>query len=400
MINVDELWLKGKNRPQYFKAIRLHLKDIFKKVHDSSTTITNENQRLVATSDTPFSEELQNRLLNIPGVHSTCLAKMAPLDLAEAGKLAINLLEEMATFPKTFKVTCKRVNKTFEMGSMEIARQMGGILLKHYDSTEKALKVDVRTPDVFVDLKVMRDGIYVSTETRLAIGGLPWGTSGHLVTMLSGGFDSPVASYLMSRRGCKQTFVFFYAYPYVGNEVKEKLLELASKLGEFQRGSMFYIVPFGDLQDLIAKSCKEEYRTLLFRRMMVECSTELAKRVKASALLTGDALGQVSSQTIENISYIDSVAKLPIFRPLLGFNKIEIVNLSKKVGTHDISVRPHDDACSLFAPKHPIIRPDLEYINEFETTFEYEEAVKEAVDRAEIYAISSIGDTKLVSDSI
>lgn len=400
MINVDELWLKGKNRPQYFRAIKSHLKDLFKKSHGVSTTIINVNQRLVATSEKAFARDIQDRIINVPGVHSICLAEMAPLDLEEASKIAIAQLDKMESFPKTFKVTCKRINKQFDMRSMDAAREMGAILLRHYDGTENALKVDVRKPQVFVDLKIHRDGIYVSTEKRLAIGGLPWGTSGHLVTMLSGGFDSPIASYMMARRGCKQTFVFFYAYPYVGEEVKEKLLDMASKLGEFQRGSKIYIVPFGDLQDLIAKSCKEEYRTLLFRRIMVECSTELASRIKASALLTGDALGQVSSQTLENISYIDRVSKLPIFRPLIGFNKIEIVNMSKVAGTHDISVRPHDDACSLFAPKHPVIRPDLEYLKEFESSFKYEDAVKNAVDRSEIYAISSIGEVKLVSDPI
>jgi tRNA uracil 4-sulfurtransferase len=215
------------------------------------------------------------------------------------------------------------------------------------------------------------------------------------VTLLSGGFDSPVASYLMSKRGCKQTFAFFYAYPFVGEEVKEKIISIAKVLGKYQRGSKLHIIPFGDIQNLISKKCHEEYRTILFRKYMMDCSYLLADKVKADALLTGDALGQVSSQTIGNIQAIEYFAKKPIFRPLVGFNKIEIINLAREVGTHDISIIPHDDACSLFAPKSPIIRPDMEYFKKFEKDDEVDAEVEKAVANAEIIKISLTGELLL-----
>jgi thiamine biosynthesis protein ThiI len=196
----------------------------------------------------------------------------------------------------------------------------------------------------------------------------------------------------MFKRGCRQTFIFFYAYPFVGGEVKDKVVKLVQILGRYQRNSRLYIVPFGDIQNLISKNCHEDYRTLLFRKAMLQCSTLLARKLKAGALLTGDALGQVSSQTIGNISVLDKVSALPIFRPLLGYNKIEIIDLAKRIGTHDISMIPHDDACSLFAPKHPVIRPSHSYLGKFDHQVQLEEPLNKCLQEAEVVEISMTGE--------
>ncbi len=224
-------------------------------------------------------------------------------------------------------------------------------------------------------------------ETLPGIGGIPVATSGHVVSLISGGFDSPVASYLMSKRGCQLTLVFCHAYPFVSHAVLDKIKRLAASLGRYQQGLDLYILPFGSLQEAIAKACKEEYRTLLFRHYMIKAADQLAHRVKADALCMGDALSQVSSQTMRNIAVLDRSTVRPILRPLIGFNKVEVIALAKKIGTHDISVIPQEDACSLLAPRHPITKPYFPYWTYFTETYHFEDEINQALDDAEVIAI-------------
>ncbi|NIM11086.1 MAG: tRNA 4-thiouridine(8) synthase ThiI [Candidatus Aminicenantes bacterium] len=388
VINVDELWLKGKNRPMYFKAIRRHIQEVLQAYHPGEFSFDLEEQRFVAKSGLPFSQETMQALLKVPGIHSLMPARRIPVNLDDIFPVVKEELKLTGTQPCTFKVETRRSYKGFPMNSMEVSQHIGALV----DNEFPHLAVDVKKPDLVIEIRILENNIYLSTRKMLGVGGLPVGTSGHLVALISGGFDSPVASYLMFKRGCRQTFVFFYAYPFVGDEVKDKLLEIIRVLGQYQRHSKLYIVPFGEMQDLISKKCKEDYRTLFFRKAMLQCAALLARQVKAEALLTGDALGQVSSQTIGNISLLDNVTPLPIFRPLVGYNKIEIIELAKKIGTHDISVIPHDDACSMFAPKHPVIRPNASYVERFDKEFPLEEHLKKCLDEAEVFDISLTGE--------
>ncbi|OIQ16119.1 MAG: tRNA 4-thiouridine(8) synthase ThiI [Bacteriovorax sp. MedPE-SWde] len=383
VLNVDELWLKGKNRKQYFEAMKNHIRSVLTSYHEAKFVLKNEQQRLTAESETEFSEELISRLQDLPGLNSIQPVRRIELDLDKAVDMAIKELA-LRTDAKTFKVKSKRINKKFEMKSQDMNRYIATGILKNTH-----LKVDVHTPDLLVDVKVMNDSILMSWERLKAVGGLPVGTSGSVVTMISGGFDSPVASYLMSKRGCKQTLAFFYAYPYVGEEVKEKIIKMAKELSRFQNGLKLHIIPFGDIQNYIAQECDERYRTLLFRKYMMDCSVYLSYRVKADSLLMGDALGQVSSQTMHNMSALDKACSKLVLRPLLGHNKIEIITEAQKIGTHDISVIPHDDACSLFAPKHPVIKPKDGYFERFIEEHKCEELVKKAVREAEVYKFNT-----------
>jgi len=389
LINVDELWLKGKNRPMYFKTIKDHICELLETYHKNPFTCFNEDQRLVAESEIPFEEETILALLKVPGIHSILPARQVSLSLEEATQSVIEELGQLESLSsvRTFKVETRRSYKGFPMTSMEVSSAIGEKVIDAFPH----LKVAVKGAELIVEIRVMKSNIYVATRRLMAVGGLPVGTAGHVITLISGGFDSPVASYMMSKRGCRQTFIFFYAYPFVGEEVKDKILKIVRVLGQYQRFSRLVVVSFGEVQDLISKNCDMDYRTLLFRKAMIRCSTLLAKRVKAEALVTGDALGQVSSQTIWNISALDSATTLPIFRPLIGFNKIEILELSKKIETHDISVIPHDDACSLFAPKHPVIRPHLSYLEEFEKVLPLDEHLYNCLNQAEVYNISLDG---------
>ena len=394
IVNIDELWLKGKNRKHYFRALQEHVHLVIRSHSpEEKVRLRNDQQRLVAESETGFTKECIDSLVKVPGVSTVQPA----ISISREKELILpaiveKLRGELTDRITTFKVKCKRVDKSFPHGSMDLQRELGHFLLKEFSQ----LKVDVRNPEILIEVKVLQNNIYISTEKRTATGGLPVSTSGHVVTLISGGFDSPVASFMMSKRGCKQDFIFFYAYPYVGEEVKEKILSICSVLGEYQKGCRLWVVPFGEIQNAIAKDCHEEYRTILFRKYMVETANLLAFRVKADALVTGDALGQVSSQTMRNMSVMDSFSKKIILRPLVGFNKIEIIRKAQEIGTHDISVIPHDDACSLFSPKHPVIKADLEYMRSFSTDNDYSDLVKKALDESEVYRINVLGECEEV----
>jgi len=371
----------------YFRAVMHHVREVLKAYHIRPFTCKVEEQRLVAQSDNPFSTEAIEGLLKVPGVHSVIPARRIPVEFDAIMPVVKEELMSMKTLPGTFKVETKRSNKKFPLTSMDVSKETGSLIQHEFPG----LEVAVKNPELRVEIRILDRNIYISTRKMSAVGGLPVGTSGHLISLISGGFDSPVASYLMFKRGCYQTFLFFYAYPFVGESVKDKILKLIPILAQYQLNTRLYVVSFGDIQKRVAESCKEDYRTLFFRKAMIQCATLLAYKVKAEGLLTGDSLGQVSSQTLHNIAFLDSVSPLPILRPLVGFNKIEIIEQSKKIGTHDISIIPHDDACSLFAPRHPVIRPNLHYLEKFSKEVELEEYLKKCLLEAEVYDFSLTG---------
>lgn len=372
VINVDELWLKGRNRPKYYSMIINNIRKVITNTLSNPFTYKKENQRIVVESEFFFPMALFDRVRKIPGVNSIIPSIKLDKDLDVVINEAIQLIKSFHVMPKTFKVVTKRIDKSYPKNSMDISKDVGHFLLEAIS----ALKVDVHSPELTIDLRIYENCIYLSYQKFEGIGGLPIGSSGHLVTLLSGGFDSPVASYLMSKRGCSQTFAFFYAYPFVGESVKDKIIEIAKVLSHYQHGGTLYIIPFGEIQKLISQNCKEDYRTLFFRKYMLECAGLLAKMVEADGLLTGDSLGQVSSQTMGNLVALDKFIEQSIFRPLIGMNKSEIIKLSKEVGTHDISIIPHDDACSLFAPQYPVTVPSMKYLNEYFSSNDFTQELK------------------------
>ena len=384
-ISIDELWLKGDNRPLYFKAVISHIKQIVSSYVSGNFSCKNEQQRILLQAQEKFSPECLESLSKIPGIHSiTPVKQIKPVyeDLFMVAKQEIEILAKSET---TFKVITKRTNKKFPKKSMDVCREVGEYILNQFPF----LKVDLDNPTIKLQIIIGNDAIYVSTNKILGTGGLPWGTGGHAITLLSGGFDSPVASFLMAKRGCRQTFIFFHSYPFVGDEVKEKILDLFHVLSGYQREAKLYVIPFGELQEAIAQECRPEYRTIMFRRSMIECANLLAEKIAADALITGDSLGQVSSQTIHNLCILDNVSLKPIFRPLIGLNKKEIIMLAKKIGTHSISIKPHDDACSLFAVKHPILCPDKKYWNLLKENVYLKKVPRQCLKDAEVYDLSA-----------
>ncbi|MDH5580643.1 MAG: THUMP domain-containing protein, partial [Bdellovibrionales bacterium] len=269
VLSVDELWLKGKNRKYYFKGFKNHVKAIIKRLHNDSTICRNESQKLVVESPTPFTQELIDALIWLPGLQSLRPSVEVNSDYKVIIDEAMKLVDQVGLEEKTFKVLCKRKDKSFPIKSTEVNQNLGNLIPENFPH----LKVDVKNPDLFLEIKIYSHKTFISFETYKGIGGLPSGMTGHLLTLISGGFDSPIASFLMAKRGCSQDYIFFYAYPYVGEEVKDKILLMMEKLKRFHYRSRLYVVPFGDVQNKIAKSCHTEYRTLLFRKYMLECSS-------------------------------------------------------------------------------------------------------------------------------
>lgn len=392
VISIDELWLKGRNQKHYFKAAIDHINAVIKNNHSDKYTQKVQSQRLYYTSETAFSDEVIKALTFVPG-----LAYISPCTIidrapgVEIENIYQEILKELSFLEnsnKTFRATVKRNDKNYPLSSVELQREIGHRIIEKYPHS----KVELVNPELTVEMRIFADYATISTKAFRGIGGLPWGSTGHAVSLLSGGFDSPVASYLMTKRGIRQDYVFFHAYPFVGREVLTKIKGLASSLAKFQRQAHLYIVPFGDIQNLISKNCKEEYRTLFFRRYMIEIANLLAERIGASALVTGDCVGQVSSQTLANLHLMDKASERIILRPLIGYNKMEIMHLAATIGTHDISIIPHDDACSLFASKNPIITPNQQYWDLQSTEFNMATELNKALDNIESYSVNILGE--------
>ena len=392
VISVDELWLKGRNQHLYLKSAINHINSIIKNYHPAKFTQKILSQRILYSSKAPFSEDIFQALKKVPGLSSISPCKVIQRsqdqDLENIYDEVLNEVLFLKTTSKTFRATVKKNDKSILLTSTEIGREIGHRVLNTYPLS----KVDIKNPEIIIDVRIMDNEVSISSRSIKGLGGLPWGTTGSAVTMLSGGFDSPVASYMLMKRGIKQSFVFFYAYPFVGTEVLEKIKGLSTILGKYQKQSHLYIVPFGNIQNLIAKNCNEEYRTMFFRRFMIEVTNLLCDRINADTIVTGDSVGQVSSQTVGNLFMIDKSSRRLIMRPLIAFNKQEVLDLGKQIGTYDISTLPHDDACSLFASKNPIIKPNQEYWNNWESTPELIHEINSAINNAEIYSINLKGE--------
>lgn len=392
VISIDELWLKGKNRHLYLRAAMKHIDAVIKNYHSASFSNKILSQRIFYKSKSSFSDELLDAILKIPGLASVSPCKIInrnkEQDLENIYEEILKEFNFLKIENKTFRASVRRIDKSISMTSVEIEREIGHRILAAYPLA----KVNVKNPEVEIDVRILDTEVSISSIKKKGMGGLPWGSTGSALTMLSGGFDSPVASHMMIKRGIKQSFVFFHAYPFVGYEVLEKIKNLASILAKYQKQSHLYIIPFGNIQNLIAKNCREEYRTLFFRRFMIEISNLLSDKIMANAIITGDSVGQVSSQSMENLLLMNNCSRRLIMRPLIGFNKQEIMNLGKTINTHEISILPHDDACSLFAAKNPIIKPNLDYWNTWNPNFDLTKELNTALDAAEIYSINLKGE--------
>ncbi len=316
---------------------------------------------------------VKERVRDCFGVAKFFLAREFPQDLDLIREVLPGLMEGFKFH--SFRIETNRADKRFPLTSPEVNRELGRFV---EDFT--GARVDLSNPDLTVYLDIQTRGILLYFDETRAHGGLPVGASGRVAVMLSGGIDSPVAAWHMMKRGCPATYVHFHSYPLVDRSSIEKAGELAQHLARFQRQSKLLLSPLAEIQKRIIVETPPSYRVLLYRRFMMRITERLAKQVRARAIVTGESCGQVSSQTLENIAVVDSVATIPVLRPLIGLNKEEIVGMARNVGTFPISIQPDQDCCSLFVPRHPETRARLETVERLEQVLPVEEMVTEAVE--------------------
>ena len=379
LLKMGEIVLKGLNRRRFEERLmgnlqrRLHPYGRFRAISRQSIVYV---EPLEETCDLDGAWESMKQLFGIVGLSRAKSCEKNPDAFFQA---ACAYLDQDLKNAKSFKVESKRSDKTFPMTSIELSQYVGGLLSEAYPH----LKVDVHNPELIVHLEVRDFAGYVHANPEPGAGGLPVGVGGRAVALLSGGIDSPVACYMMAKRGLALEMVHFFSYPYTSNEAKEKVLELASLLTGYCGRLTVNIVPFTGIQEELRRSCPEPYFTLAMRRFMMRISEMIADRVGAGALVTGESLGQVASQTMAAMAVTEDVVKKPVFRPLIGMDKQEIVKISRHIGTFDTSILPYEDCCTVFTPRHPRTQPKVSDFDDIETKYDFEGLCQQAFDNIE-----------------
>lgn len=355
MIKYGELTTKKQNRSFFINTLA---KNINNALSDLNITIKKDYYRMFI--ETENIDEALNRLKNIFGIHDMSLCFFdEDTSLDNINKISLSLVEENTTF----KVETNRSDKDYPIKSMDLSRQVGAYLLKN----AKSLKVDVKNPDILINIEIRKEGVYIYKNGIKGMGGYPTGTLGKALLMLSGGIDSVVAGYLTMKRGVKLDFVYFESIPHTSLEARQKVIDLASKLKEYGNTGKLYVVNFTKIQESIYRDMDKEYMITIMRRQMYKIGERIAKRIGANAIVNGESIGQVASQTLTSIKVVNDVTNYPIIRPLASFDKVEIMDIARKIGTYDISILPYEDCCTIFVPPHPVINPNLEHAKDEET---------------------------------
>ncbi len=379
LVKNGELVLKGLNRNTFedvlIKNMRRRLADLgeFKFTKSQSTIMVD------ALEDGVDLDEAAERLEKVFGIAALSRAAVCEKDMKSIIETTKEYLKDELSCVKTFKVEAKRSDKKFPLKSPEICRELGGVILKNFNH----LKVDVHNPEITVTVEVRDNYAFVRGNNIKGAGGMPTGTSGRAAVLISGGIDSPVAAYMMAKRGIELISVHFASPPYTSELAEMKVLDLLKKVAAYSGTITTYIVPFTEIQEAIRDYCPEEYFTLVMRRIMMNISSKIAREQNCSALITGESLGQVASQTIYALGCTDCAADLPVFRPCIGMDKDEIVAISRKIGTFETSIQPYEDCCTVFTPKHPRTRPKIADVVAAEEKIEnLDEMIKTAVKNA------------------
>ncbi len=369
-----EIVLKGLNRSRFDTILLKNLKQSLADLGEFDIMLAQSTVYIRSLSEADM-EEVYERTKRVFGFAAVCRAYMCEKDLESIKALARECLAETLDEVRTFKVEAKRSDKRFPLKSPEICREIGGALLEEFSH----LKVDVHHPDVTVTVEIRDFGAYIHAVREPGAGGMPYGSNGRACLLLSGGIDSPVAGYMMAKRGLKLTGIHFFSPPYTGERAKQKVLTLAEEMRAYCPGMKVMVIHFTEIQEAIRDNCKEEYFTVIMRRFMMRVAFELSKITRCGALITGESLGQVASQTMDALRLTDGVTDALVLRPLIGMDKEEIVQISRKIGTFETSIQPYEDCCTVFTPKHPKTKPMLSDILKEEEKLDVEGLVDRAV---------------------
>ena len=379
LLKLGELVLKGANRHTFEDKLKSNIARRLRPLGKFRVYTRQSTTYVEPLSDTCDMDAAYEAMKHVFGVVGISRAKACEKTREAMLETARSYLGDKLSAAHTFKVESKRADKSFPMTSIALSQWVGGEL----DDLYPNLQVDVHQPELTVHLEVRDYAAFVHADPEPGAGGLPVGTSGRALSLLSGGIDSPVASWMMAKRGVALEMVHFYSYPYTSPEAREKVLELAKLLTPWCGRLTVHVVPFTHIQEELRRSCPEDYFTLLMRRFMMRIAEGVARRTGCRAVVTGESLGQVASQTVDAMAVTGAVTALPIFRPLVGMDKEEAVRIARKIGTFETSILPYEDCCTVFTPRHPRTRPRLEDVEAIEEPLDMEGLVKEALEGIE-----------------
>lgn len=386
LIRYGELALKGKNRYMFENALVKHIEDSIRPFGEFE--VVKEQGRIICEPKSEVDDvEVMNRIQMVFGI-----VGISPVYILEDPSIE-NIREKAIQFMNqhyekknfTFKVESRRADKKYPLNSMEISRDIGGVLFEHFDD----LTVDVKKPDVIVRVEV-RSKSYIFSKQIKGLGGMPVGTNGKAMLMLSGGIDSPVAGFMVAKRGVFNEAVYYHSHPYTSERAKQKVVDLAKILARYNGSFKLHVVPFTDIQLDIYEKCPHEQLTIIMRRYMMIIAERIARKRGCLALVTGESIGQVASQTIQSLAATNDVCGMPVFRPLIGLDKAEIVAVSEKIGTYETSILPYEDCCTIFVAKHPVTKPNIKSIERSEMRLEdtIDAMLEKAIEDTEVIDIS------------
>ncbi|MBR2305413.1 MAG: tRNA 4-thiouridine(8) synthase ThiI [Ruminococcus sp.] len=375
-----EIALKGLNKSSFEGMMTKSVKYRLKKLGEFNIFRSQSTLYVEPLDEDIDVDEVVDRLSKVFGIVKLCRCGVYEKDMDTILREGPEYLAEQLESARTFKVEAKRSDKRFPMKSPEICAEMGGAVLDKFPH----LKVDVHDPDVTVVVEIREEKAFVHAGQQDGAGGLPVGSSGKAMLLLSGGIDSPVAGYMIARRGAKVSAIHFEAPPYTSDRARMKVEKLAKIISAYCGEIDFYCVPFTKIQELLRDNCPEEFFTILMRRLMMEIAQRICEREGIQALVTGESLGQVASQTMYAMVCTDAVCRLPVFRPCIGLDKSEIVETARKIDTFETSILPYEDCCTVFTPKHPRTKPKLAEVEKAQESFDWEPYIREAIENTSV----------------
>lgn len=383
LVRYGEIYLKGQNRPFFERTLVDNIKKVLGN-YDKAKVF--KSQGRIYIEEIPVERAALDALSKVFGIIGINPAWKTKKDLEYIKNMlkviVEDALEKTTGENPTFKVESRRADKTFPMGSMDLNRDMGAFILQNFPQ----LKVDVHNPDIRINLEI-REHAYAYHENIPGAGGMPVGTNGKTTLLLSGGIDSPVAGWMIAKRGVRLTAVHYHSFPYTSDKAKEKVIDLCRLLTHYCGPIRLHVVPFTEIQQELYEKCPDGLLTVLMRRFMMKIAEIIAIKDGAQALITGESIGQVASQTLEALASTDDAVSLPVFRPLIGMDKKEIVEIAEKINTYETSILPYEDCCTVFVPRHPVTKPKLDRVRQAETLVDGEALIEKALEGVEVYEL-------------